>query len=261
MDGKDRDAKKKSVYETLSAIDCRKESRKKNGLTYLPWAWAWARVMEHYPASTYRIYEDADGRFYHTDGRTAWVKTGVTIEGVELVEYLPVMDFRNVSIPLEKLTSFDVNKSIQRSLTKACARHGLGLYIFAGEDLPEGADDAAQGDAGTARAQSAKNASQGASGATPSNPSPNAAPARQVGSGAASAANPAREGMRAAWNLFLTTPAAKGMDANSRSNLFALEVKQLTGRDNPRSVTAGEWAKVAAAIRRSVEAVGEGAAT
>lgn len=253
---KSETAKKKSVYETLSAIDCRKESRKKNGLTYLPWAWAWARVMEHYPASTYRIYEDANGRFYHTDGRTAWVKTGVTIEGVELVEYLPVMDFRNVSIPLEKLTSFDVNKSIQRSLTKACARHGLGLYIFAGEDLPEGAEDATQCGGEAARGQGAKNGPQGASGATPSNPSSKTAPARQNASKGASAADPAREGMRAAWNLFLTTPAAKGMDANSRSNLFALEVKQITGRDNPRAVTAEEWAKVTAAIRRSVEAVG-----
>ena len=61
----------------------------------------------------------------------------VTIEGLEHIEYLPVMDFRNNSIPSDKVTSFDVNKAIQRSLTKACARHGLGLYIYAGEDLPE----------------------------------------------------------------------------------------------------------------------------
>jgi hypothetical protein len=66
------------------------------------------------------------------------VKTGVTIEGLEHIEYLPVMDYRNVSIPLDKITSMDMNKAIQRSLTKAAARHGLGLYIYAGEDLPEG---------------------------------------------------------------------------------------------------------------------------
>ena len=65
------------------------------------------------------------------------MKTGVTIEGIEHIEYLPVMDFRNQSISADKVTSFDVNKSIQRSLTKALARHGLGLYIYAGEDLPE----------------------------------------------------------------------------------------------------------------------------
>lgn len=65
------------------------------------------------------------------------MKTGVTVNGVEHIEYLPVMDFKNRSIPLESVTSFDVNKAIQRSLTKAVARHGLGLYIYAGEDLPE----------------------------------------------------------------------------------------------------------------------------
>ena len=75
--------------------------------------------------------------FYHSDGKSAWVKTGVTIEGIEHIEYLPVMDFRNASIQIEKLNSTDVNKSIQRSLTKAIARHGLGLYVYAGEDLPQ----------------------------------------------------------------------------------------------------------------------------
>jgi hypothetical protein len=61
----------------------------------------------------------------------------VTINGLEHIEYLPVMDYRNASIMVDKVTSFDVNKAIQRSLTKAVARHGLGLYIYAGEDLPE----------------------------------------------------------------------------------------------------------------------------
>ena len=79
---------------------------------------------------------------YHTDGRTCWVKTGVTINGLEHIEYLPVMDYANKSIPVERVTSFDVNKAIQRSLTKAVARHGLGLYIYAGEDLPENAQNA-----------------------------------------------------------------------------------------------------------------------
>lgn len=128
---------KKSVFETLVAINCNDHTEKKNGLTYLAWAWAWRKVKENYPKASYTIYENADGLFYHTDGKTCWVKTGVTIEGLELIEYLPVMDARNKSIPLESVTSFDVNKAIQRSLTKACARHGLGLYIYAGEDLPD----------------------------------------------------------------------------------------------------------------------------
>lgn len=128
----------KSVFETLNAINCNEHTEKKNGLTYLSWAWAWTKVKKHYPNAFYTIYENENGIPYFNDGFTCWVKTGVTIEGIEHIEYLPIMDFRNQSIPLDKVTSTDMNKSIQRSLTKACARHGLGLYIYAGEDLPEG---------------------------------------------------------------------------------------------------------------------------
>lgn len=135
------EAKKKSVFDTLNAINVQEHVEVKNiggvKLSYLSWAWAWTEVKKAYPEAFYTIYENKDGLFYHTDGKTAWVKTGVTIEGIEHIEYLPVMDNRNKSITLDKLTSFDVNKAIQRSLTKACARHGLGLYIYAGEDLPE----------------------------------------------------------------------------------------------------------------------------
>lgn len=125
-----------NVFSVLNAIDCSEHIEKKNGLSYLSWAWAWQIVKKHFPDASYTIYENKDGLLYHTDGKTAWVKTGVTIGGLEHIEYLPVMDYRNASIPVEKLTSFDVNKAVQRSLTKACARHGLGLYIYAGEDLP-----------------------------------------------------------------------------------------------------------------------------
>ena len=131
---------KKSVFETLNAVNCNEHTEKKNGLTYLSWAWAWAEVKKRYPGAFFTIYENPDGWPYWTDGRYCWVKTGVTIEGLELTEYLPVMDHRNNSIPYDKVTTMDVNKAIQRSLTKACARHGLGLYIYAGEDLPESAE-------------------------------------------------------------------------------------------------------------------------
>ena len=127
----------KSVFEVLNAIDCNEHVEKKNDLSYLSWAWAWQIVKKNYPDAFYTIYENASGLFYHTDGKTCWVKTGVTINGLEHIEYLPVMDFKNKSITLNAVTSFDVNKAIQRSLTKAVARHGLGLYIYAGEDLPE----------------------------------------------------------------------------------------------------------------------------
>ena len=134
----------KSVFSTLNAVNCNEHTEKKNNLTYLSWAWAWAEVKKLYPNASYTIYENAQQWNYFTDGKTCWVKTGVTIEGLEHIEYLPVMDFRNNSIPADKVTSFDVNKAIQRSLTKACARHGLGLYIYAGEDLPEDEQPAQQ---------------------------------------------------------------------------------------------------------------------
>lgn len=126
-----------SVFGELNAVNVNEKTEKKNGLTYLSWAWAWAEVKKRFPTATYTVYEDVNGNFYHTDGMTCWVKTGVTIEGLEHIEYLPVMDFKNKSVPATNVTSTDVNKAIQRSLTKACARHGLGLYIYAGEDLPD----------------------------------------------------------------------------------------------------------------------------
>lgn len=128
---------KKSVFQTLFEINVNKQIEKKNGLNYLAWAYAWSEVKKLYPNANYKVYETAEGCIYHTDGRTCWVKTGVIIEGLEHVEYLPVIDYKNKSITLENITNFDVNKAIQRSLTKTLARHGLGLYIYAGEDLPE----------------------------------------------------------------------------------------------------------------------------
>lgn len=137
--------KKKSVFDVLNAIDCSEHIEKKNGLSYLSWAWAWSICKKHFPDALYTIYETPDGIPYWTDGRTCWVKTGVTIQGQEYIEYLPVMDYKNNSIPRDKVTSMDMNKAVQRSLTKALARHGLGLYIYAGEDIPDGKREEAKG--------------------------------------------------------------------------------------------------------------------
>jgi len=130
-----------NYFEKLNNVNVNDKTEERSGLTYLAWAYAWGELKKLYPMSFYTIYENAEGRFYHHDGKTAWVKTGVTVVDGELklehTEYLPVMDYRNKSIPVDSVTSFDVNKAIQRSLTKAVARHGLGLYIYAGEDLPE----------------------------------------------------------------------------------------------------------------------------
>ena len=151
-----------NYFVTLNNINVNDHTEKKNNLTYLSWAWAWGEVKKIHPDAVYTVYENNDGWNYFTDGKTCWVKTGVTVNGIEHIEYLPVMDFKNKSIPFDAVTSFDVNKTIQRSLTKACARHGLGLYIYAGEDLPEGEEAPKkeksdfEKEASTAKAQATK---------------------------------------------------------------------------------------------------------
>ena len=126
-----------NYFTKLNAIDCNNKVEEKNGLKYLSWSYAWGELKKVFPNATYTVYENKDGLNYHTYGKTCWVKTGVTVSGIEHIEYLPVMDYKNKSIPVDSVTSFDVNKAVQRCLTKAIARHGLGLYIYAGEDLPD----------------------------------------------------------------------------------------------------------------------------
>jgi hypothetical protein len=137
--------KNKSPYDMLSKIDVSKKTEKKGNLTYLSWAWAWAEAKKVCPTLTRTVYEGEDGMNYFTDGKTAWVKVGVTIDGLEHIDYLPIMTTqgRPRSIQLEAITSFEVNTAIQRSTTKALALHGLGLNVYAGEDLPmsEAKDD------------------------------------------------------------------------------------------------------------------------
>ena len=130
--------KKKDVFDTLSSINVNDKTEKKGNLTYLSWAWAWAEVKKQYPDVQRTVYENVNQCNYFTDGRSCWVKIGITINNIEHIDYLPIMDFRNKSILFDDVTSFDVNKAIQRSTTKALALHGLGLYIYAGEDLPDG---------------------------------------------------------------------------------------------------------------------------
>ena len=80
---------------------------------------------------------DGNTRFWHDDGKTGWVEVGVTVNGNEVVEVLAIMDFKNKSMPADQITSVDANKAMKRCLVKAIAMHGLGLYIYEGEDLPE----------------------------------------------------------------------------------------------------------------------------
>ena len=132
-------------YLELSKVDVSGFVEKKNGLSYLSWAFAWNELKRRYPLSysTVYTYKDTES-FLFPDPVGAHVKTGVTIvweENGELkeheaIEYLPVMDFKNKSMPIDSIDSMSLNKTIQRSLTKAIARLGLGMNVYAGEDLP-----------------------------------------------------------------------------------------------------------------------------
>lgn len=138
-----------NYFIELNSIDVsghieKKKINDRTQLSYLSWPWAWGELKKRHPDANYTIYENAEGWNYFTDGGTCWVKTGVTVNGIEHIEYLPIMNGSNKSIPLGSVTSFEVNKTIQRSLTKAIARHGLGLYIYAGEDLPDTDDGTAE---------------------------------------------------------------------------------------------------------------------
>ena len=118
-----------SVWKTLSAIDCSEKAEKKNGLTYLSWAWAWGILMEHYPEATYDFLTEEWDR---EDRCTVWCK--VTIGELERLMWLPVMDYKNKAIVSPDTRA--VSDTRMRCLTKCLAMYGLGHYIYAGEDLP-----------------------------------------------------------------------------------------------------------------------------
>jgi hypothetical protein len=136
----------KSVFERLSAINVNEHVEKKDNLTYLSWAWAWSVTKKECPDASYKIlpteYDDDLGFMCHSE---------VTIEGQTLEMWLPVMDGKNKSMKkkpysyatkygdkqVDAATTFDINKTLMRCLVKNLAMFGLGIYIYAGEDLPE----------------------------------------------------------------------------------------------------------------------------
>lgn len=125
----------KSVFQTLNEYDISEHLKTKGKIIYLPWSKAWMIVKTIYPNAKFSVIRTEDNCIYHTDGKTAWVETSLTINDITEHELLPVMDFQNKSIPLEKLTSADVSKSIKRCLVKCAALHGLGLSLWTGEEL------------------------------------------------------------------------------------------------------------------------------
>lgn len=130
-----------SIFTVLNKIDVSDKIKTKNNLKYLSWASAWSSIKEVYPNATYKIipqiFPDGNTRFWHDDGKSGWVEVSVTINDLTHTEVLAIMDYKNQAIPVERITSVDANKSVKRCLAKCIALHGLGLYIFEGEDVPE----------------------------------------------------------------------------------------------------------------------------
>ena len=131
----------KSPWEVLSQIDVSNHIEKKNGLSYLSWAWAWGTLKKHYPYAEFKKHCDNRGLPYFKDeSGFAFVQVTVNLTSTgedKVTEYLPVLDHRNK--PIQNPDAFAVNNALQRCLTKAIAYLGLGHYIYAGEDLPESA--------------------------------------------------------------------------------------------------------------------------
>ncbi len=125
---------RKELIAKLLAKNVNDHVEKKNGLSYLSWAWAWAEALKADANATYRV-EMFDGKCFMDINGTAMVFVTVTMFGKPMTCQLPVMDYRNKAIP--KPDAFAANTAIMRCMTKALALHGLGMYLYSGEDLPE----------------------------------------------------------------------------------------------------------------------------
>jgi hypothetical protein len=123
----------KMSIEILLKTNVNEHIEKKNGLSYLSWAWAWAEALKADPKATFKV-EMFDGKCYMDINGTAMVWVTVTMFDKPMTCQLPVMDYRNKAIPCPD--AFQVNTAIMRCMTKALSLHGLSLYIYAGEDLP-----------------------------------------------------------------------------------------------------------------------------
>jgi hypothetical protein len=143
------------AFKILNAINVNDYTEKKNGLTYLSWANAFAELKKAYPDATYKIRQ-FDGKPYLYDENLGYmVMTEMTVDGITHEMWLPVMDNTNKAMKdreytvkkgkyestVQPATMFDINTAIMRCLTKNIAMFGLGLYIYAGEDLPEESEE------------------------------------------------------------------------------------------------------------------------
>ena len=144
---------KQSTFEKLSAINVNAKVEKKSGLTYLSWAWAWSEINKACPDASYKIIVDPNTQkpYFYDENLGYMVMTEVRIEGQILEMWLPVMDGANKAMKatpysyttrygeksVEAASMFDINKTLMRCLVKNLAMFGMGIYIYAGEDLPD----------------------------------------------------------------------------------------------------------------------------
>ncbi|PNK28800.1 hypothetical protein CBR59_07190 [Bacillus thuringiensis] len=135
-----------NYFKQMFAVNVNDKLDQKNGLSYLSWAWAWAETKKIDPRAKQVVhYFPYEGNHdvkvpYLKTPNGFFVQVSVTIHGHTETEMLPVLDHRNK--PIANPNAFEINKNQKRCLVKAIALHGLGLYVYAGEDIPEGAEGA-----------------------------------------------------------------------------------------------------------------------
>jgi hypothetical protein len=131
---------KESIFNQLNKISVEGKTDEKGKFTYLSWVYAWSELKKIAPDATVKVYHNelTNLPYFGAGDAGVIVKVGVTVNGLEHINYLPAMNFSNKAIKESNVNMMDVNKAIQRATVKAIALHGLGLYIYAGEDLPEG---------------------------------------------------------------------------------------------------------------------------
>jgi len=135
-----KEKKVENYFNDLNKIKC--DDVKKGQFSYLSWSDAWTEVKKRYPDSQIKVYEHPETfmPYFCNAQHGAMVKVGVIIKKIEHIVWLPLMDYRNKSIQVDKISTMDVNKAIQRATAKAIAFHGLSLYLYRGEDFPKESD-------------------------------------------------------------------------------------------------------------------------
>ena len=128
------------IFDTLSRVNVNEHIEKKNGLSYLSWAWAYQTLMQYYPDNSYELYEER----YENGNVMVHCTLTITVgeHSVSRYMWLPVLDFRNK--PVTNPDAFQINSTRMRCLVKCISMFGLGAYIYAGEDIPQSEADAAQ---------------------------------------------------------------------------------------------------------------------